>query len=263
MRALRFTPQVKWVQVSGDHTDLTPMRPLRELDALALANNSALTGLGPLAGLAPLRSVSLLGCSALRDLSPLAASEVKHLSLVALEPELSLAPLLDMRSLRSVGLNYPAPVRSVGELPFGPDLSRLSLYSGTQHIALEGIASWAQLGRLSVSGPLQNSQLGLVPETMPLTFLRIQYATSDLGRLGNLSSHLKELDLWRCEIPHGLGPLRDWPALASVWIAECTQAGEPVDLSPLAGLDHITVNLSGEAPVLGEDLLPAHRLIRR
>ncbi|MDG4858674.1 NACHT domain-containing protein [Streptomyces sp. T-3] len=263
LRALRFTPRAKWVQVSGDHTDLGPLRPLRQLDVLALEGNAVLTDLGPLAALAPLRAVSLLGCSALRDLSPLVTTGVEQLGLAALDPELSLAPLSDARSLRHVDLNYTVPVRSVGELPFGPDLSHLALYSDTEHIALEGIERWTQLRQLSVSGPLQTSQLGLVPRTTSLSFLRIQYAATDLDRLADLMRGLEELVLWRCELPHGLVPLRELPALGSVWIAECTRAGEPIDLSPLADLDHVTVTLSGETPVLGEDLLPAHRLIRR
>ncbi|MFF3755225.1 NACHT domain-containing protein [Streptomyces sp. NPDC002018] len=261
--ALRHVPQARRVHVNGDHADLTPLLALENPDWLSLFNNHVLTDLSVLSPFTQLSDVTLCRCSAVRDLSPLAGLGLAELNLEDMHHEISLEPLRDMPDLQCVVLSYPLLMESVGELPVGPQLRDLSLLRATRHVSLDGIERWPGLERLALSGATQIGQLVKIPSLDGLTGLDLRDQRSlDLRSI----SHLTELEwlfLHQCGLPGGLGPLRELTALKYLDLSSCARSGTPLDLSPLADLEDLTITLVGnDTAVTGEELFPPDRIVR-
>lgn len=260
--ALRHVPQARHVRVVGNHPDLTPLLALEELNRLQLWDNGVLTDLSVLTALPHLTDVHLNRCLAVRDLTALARPGITDLILSDLHHEIALDPLSEMPDLQHVLFDYPLLMESVGELQIGPQLIRLSLSTQTRYLDLSGIERWPHLTDLTLSGVTQTRQLAETPSLNRLRLLNLRHQDSlDLRHL----SHLLELEtlvLFECEVPDGLAPLGTLPALTTLWLINYSQPGSPMDLSPLVDLEHLTIRLSGDTPVTGEDLFPPGRIIR-
>ncbi|MFE1958285.1 NACHT domain-containing protein [Streptomyces sp. NPDC059479] len=263
LRALQYVPKARRVHIGGNHGDLTPLLALEALNVLTLTDNDVLTDLSPLASLPQLSELTLRSCSAVRELGAVSGLGLTELKLYDLHHDVALDALSEMPDLRQIAFSYPLLMESVGELPIGPQLTELTLSRQTSHLSLEGIERWPDLESLALSGKTQIRQLARIPSLSGLTALSLRHQNAlDLKQIGHLAK-LQLLFLWQCELPEGLGPLRDLPDLTSLVLNSCAQAGPPLDLSPLAGLENLSVIFAGrDTPVIGEDLFPPSRIIR-
>ncbi|MGW1865762.1 NACHT domain-containing protein [Streptomyces mauvecolor] len=262
LEALRHVPQATWIQLTGAHSDLSPLHALNCLKGLHIGENPVLSDISQLGGFPGLETLGLERCEALRDISPLAGSGVRRLRLYSLDRHVPLDPLQRMSHLEHLTLDYPVPFADVRELPLGPQLTGLALMSGARHLDLKGVSRWPRLTWLSIAGAAQLARLVTEASLTDLTFLRLQQLASvDFNRLAHLQK-LEEVILWRCELKGGLEPLRDLPALKSLWLSQCNPSGRPVDLTPLLPLDGMALTLTGDTPLTGEELFPPERIIR-
>lgn len=263
LRALRYVPQARRVHVSGDHSGLGPLLALENPDWLYLQDNDALTDLSALASLPGLSELSFNHCPAVRELADLARPGLTSLSLYDMHHDVSLEPLRDMPGLRRALFAYPLLMESVGELPIGPQLTELGLLHQTSYVSLEGIERWPRLTKLSLSGATQTAQIAENPSLNSLVELDLRRQESlDLRQIGHLKE-LRRLSLWHCDVPGGLAPLRDLPALTALDLLSCASSGPPLDLGPLADLENLTIRIFGDdTPVTGEERFPPGRIIR-
>ncbi|MEU0271167.1 NACHT domain-containing protein [Streptomyces sp. NPDC006307] len=261
--ALRHVPHARSVSVGGPHSDLRPLRVLEAPEYVLVNNNPVLTDLGPLAEMPSLRRLGLYRCTALTDLSPLAGTGLERLFLLEAETPLSLEPLAELENLDHLGLDFPCSARSLADVPVGPQLTELSLYARSGHLHLDGLDRWPRLHWLSLASDRQRDEL-LAHHPLPeLDFLRLQWQNElDLRSLVPLSG-LRELFLYRCGLVGGLGPLRDLPLLTSFWLSGSHTHDGPIDLRPLLGLDQLTITLTGDMPLIGEEHFAPGRIIRR
>ncbi|WP_180357441.1 NACHT domain-containing NTPase [Streptomyces sp. TLI_146] len=259
--ALRLVPGAHRVQVTGNHSDLTPVAEVREAEYVFLYGSMDLTDLTPLASLPRLKQLGLSRCSALRDLTPIARPDLEHISLYMLDPDLSLDPLREATGLKSAFIGHPALIESVAELPLGPLLTRLVLERQIRYASLDGIERWPLLTDLTLAGQAQLRQLRAMPDLLGrLSYLGLHELESlDLRLLGG-ATELRSLALTECELPAGLGALRELPRLTRLWISRSTTAGHPLDLAPLADLPALTITVPDDTPFLGADLIPPERL---
>ncbi|ALC24001.1 hypothetical protein ACH46N_30675 [Streptomyces pristinaespiralis] len=260
LHALRHIPKARRLHVAGDHHDLTPLLAVEDPEWLFLYENGVVDDLTPLASFRRLTEVGLSRCPELRDLRPLARPGLEHLALWEVHPEVSIEPLRDMPDLRSVMLSQPLLIENLAELPVGPCLVHLGLHHQTRYVSLEGIERWPLLETLSIAGQSQLRQLSRLPLPPTLTSLSL-YELDPLDPRPLLGhSTLRRLYLWRCELPHGLGLLRDLPALTSLELSQCSPSGAPVDVAPLAAMPGLRIRVTDDTPVVGLDRFPPDRV---
>ncbi|MEU1895909.1 NACHT domain-containing protein [Streptomyces pristinaespiralis] len=260
LHALRHIPKARRLHVAGDHHDLTPLLAVEDPEWLFLYENGVVDDLTPLASFRRLTEVGLSRCPELRDLRPLARPGLEHLALWEVHPEVSIEPLRDMPDLRSVMLSQPLLIENLAELPVGPRLVHLGLHHQTRYVSLEGIERWPLLETLSIAGQSQLRQLSRLPLPPTLTSLSL-YELDPLDPRPLLGhSTLRRLYLWRCELPHGLGLLRDLPALTSLELSQCSPSGAPVDVAPLAAMPGLRITVTDDTPVVGLDRFPPDRV---
>ncbi|MEU7277976.1 NACHT domain-containing protein [Streptomyces sp. NPDC045431] len=262
LAALRHVPCAKSVSVGGAHSDLRPLHVLQALEYVHLNNNPVLTDLGPLAEMPSLRRLGLYRCGAMTDLSPLAGTDLERLFLLEAEPPLSLEPLGTLGKLDHMGLDFRCAARSLAEVPVGPQLTELALYARAGHLGLDGLERWPALRWLSLASDTQRNEL-LARQALPeLRFLRLQWQTGlnlrSLVPLGGLT----ELFLYQCGLLGGLEPLRDLPDLTSLGLSHSHGHDGPIDLRPLLDLDRLTITLTGDMPLIGEELFAPGRIVR-
>ncbi|MGA4861044.1 NACHT domain-containing protein [Streptomyces lavendulocolor] len=263
LEALRHVPDVRSVHMEGDHDDLTPLLVLDDLRRLFVYENAALRDLSPAARFPGLRAVGLNRCASLTDLSPLAGPALEWLSLYDGHSALDVGPLRDMPNLKGLHLGHPLLVESLAELPAGPRLANLTLQRQVRYVSLDGIERWPSLTSLALSSPTQLDQLTRLSPPPPVTRLTLnELAPLDLGVLGGLVG-LEELFLWRCELSHGLAPLRDLPSLTSLTVWLCGTGGGPLDLGPLAGKEDLTVTVTDDMTLTGTGLFDDSRITVR
>ncbi|MEV6553389.1 NACHT domain-containing protein [Streptomyces sp. NPDC051597] len=259
--ALRLVPGAQRIQVSGNHNDLSPLVEVQGAEDVFVYGSMDLTDLSPLASLPRLKELGLSRCSALRDLTPIARPGLEHISLYMLDPELSLDPLREATGLKSAFIGHPALVESVAELPLGPLLTSLVLERQIRYASLDGIERWPLLTRLTLAGQSQLRQLRAMPDVLGrLTHLGLhELGPLDLRLLGG-ATNLQSLSLSECDLPAGLGALRELPQLTQLWPARSTAGGRPLDLSPLADLTALTITVPDGIPFTGGEHIPPQRL---
>ncbi|MFI1177432.1 NACHT domain-containing protein [Streptomyces melanogenes] len=261
MLALRLVPHARHIQVSGNHTDLTPVAAVPGAEYVFVYGSMDLTDLTPLVSLPQLKQLGLSRCSALRDLTPIARPGLRHISLYMLDPELSLEPLREATDLKSAFIGHPALIESVAELPLGPLLNSLVLQRQIRYASLDGIERWPLLTDLTLAGQSQLRDLSRMPDLLGrLTFLGLHELESvDLGALAG-AARLQALFLFDVELPNGLSALRELPQLTTVRLSRSTTAGSPLDLSLLADLPALTISVPDDMPLIGADRIPRERL---
>ncbi|MEU4731335.1 NACHT domain-containing protein [Streptomyces sp. NPDC023588] len=227
----------------------------RGLRVLHVVDSPDLTDIGPLAALPRLESLSLHGCPALADLTPLTELELEHLFTLG-SPRLRLRVLERLTGLLSLGLGSPGGHRALGELPELPRLTKLWLFEGTESMSLEGLERWPALASLSITGDDQSRDL-FAAETPPdLTYLQM-FHCHELTP-GNLLRFPRLNHLWLadCRLVSTPAALRDLSELATLTLSACGT----VDLSGLAGLPGLTVQVYRGTEVLGAHLFPPERI---
>ncbi|MEV8102462.1 NACHT domain-containing protein [Streptomyces sp. NPDC088135] len=261
LAALQHVPEVRGIRLLGDRSDLSPLVARHETTNVFVFNNSTLTDVSPMASMLSLTEVGLSLCPGVRDLSPLSNLPLTWLSLSRLHPDLPVEQLEPFTEVRRLALGHRFPVDSIGELPLGGRPSSLFLLREARELSLEGIEQWTELRELSLTSLSQFHYVCRSPFSRRLRRLTLEsLVLLDLPELTGLSS-LRRLRLGRCELPHGLEPLRDLTALTRLHLHANPGYG-PYDLAPLAGLDNLTITVGGETAVTGTDLFPPERLVR-
>ncbi|MEU4351541.1 NACHT domain-containing protein [Streptomyces sp. NPDC023838] len=263
LQALRLLPGARHIQLSGNHSDLTPLIAARETEWLFVYGSMDLADLTPLASLPRLKRLYLSRCSAVQDLTPLTGSGLEHISLYMLDPELSLEPLREMPGLISVSVGHPALIESLTELPVGPRLTSLTLQRQIRYASLRGIERWPLLTDLTLTGQSQLRELCRMPDVLGRLRRLCLYELGSLDlRMLARATRVQSLVLTECEIPGGLGPVRELPQLTEIYLSRSTTAGAPLDLSPLADLSALTIRAPDDQPLTGADQIPPDRLKR-
>ncbi|MFE7616196.1 NACHT domain-containing protein [Streptomyces sp. NPDC057496] len=261
LAALRHIPVARRIRLEGDHEDLTCLIPRRELERIFVYDNAALSDVGPLARMASLTGVGLSLCPRVRDLRPLAGLPLTWLSLSQLDPGLPKEHLEPLTEIRGLFLNHRFPVDALSGLALSPRLRSLSFGPQIGNMSLEGIERCTELEELGLWDLRHVRLMGSIPSLQRLTRLDLsRLALPDLGVLTCLGS-LRTLTLSHCLFTEGLGSLRELPALTQLYVYNTWDDG-PVDLTPLAGLDNLTIHLGSETVATGAELFPPERLVR-
>ncbi|MET9376694.1 NACHT domain-containing protein [Streptomyces sp. NPDC002992] len=261
LAALRLLPEVQGVHLTGSYGDVTALHVVRDLRRVVFNDNAALTDLSPLQRFPGLKSCGLSMCPQLRDLTPVAQPGLETLSLYEGYVGLSVEPLRDMPALSYFGLLQPLLIESLAELPIGPQLTSLALARQTRYIDLKGVEQWPLLRTLSLGGRTQLNQLlamGAPPAIETLQLSELTDPRLDLHSLPRLNT----LHLSRCELSD-LAPLRDHSALERLAIWWCmTTDGSPIDLTPLANREGLTISVTPDTRLVGEELFAPDRITR-
>ncbi len=230
------------------------------LKALFLNRDPEVRDLSPLASLPHLESLGIDECPSVTELGPLRRLPLKELFLYRLTEELSLAPLAELPALNTLGLSFSVrEAATVGDIPAGPGLRGLSLLGEAHVVRLDGLERWPALDTLTIAGDMQARQLAQQSAQLRLTLLQmVDQSALDLGPVVH-HQELTRLHLGRCRLVSGLEPLRELPHLRYLSLSDC---GGPVDLTPLAGLENLTIHTYLKTTVRGAALFPPERLIR-
>ncbi|MEU2025376.1 NACHT domain-containing protein [Streptomyces sp. NPDC016469] len=263
--ALSHVPDARAIRVQGHHPNLSALASRPDVARLFVFDNKELTDLSPLASLRSLTEVGISLCPEVRDLRPLHTLPLTWLSLVRLHPDLPAAQLEPFMELSSVHLGHRFPVGSIGELPLSRRLTFLSVSGEANELSLEGIEQWTDLEELRVDGRPQVRYLYTSEALRKLRRLTIQSLDNlDLVPLGGASS-LASLGLYRCQLLGGLEPLADLPGLRTLFLFSWPNdlgGDDAYDLTPLAGLDGLTITLGTATPAIGEEHFPPERIRR-
>ncbi|MFD7784727.1 hypothetical protein ACFV4Q_16740 [Streptomyces nojiriensis] len=249
-------PHATKVNLRGNHGLPDSIKQRRTLEGLVLDQNQTLTDLTPLTRLDRLSDLSLSKCTRVRDLSPLSDLPLSALSLSRIPDYLSLAWIYELGALSKLSLNYAAPIQRLADLPTTGNLSSLTLWSEACHISLNGIDRWPDLKHLSISGGTRSRQLHHLPAVPSLTSLQLMRTQVEPELLLRHDS-LRLLRLTQCSFAVSLEPLRD---LYSLKVLEVGFSETPVDLSPLAHLDQLVIEVYGGGPVTGAETIPPERI---
>ncbi|MFD0124248.1 NACHT domain-containing protein [Streptomyces virginiae] len=225
------------------------------LRSLYMLDASELTDIGPLAGLRELRHLSLGGCADLTDLGPLADLPLVSLFTVA-SPRVALGVLDRLPDLLSLGLGGSDGRRSVGELPGLPALTALWLYEDTQGMHLDGLERWPGLEVLGICGDQQGRSLRTMQRVPDLSQLQMIHRHGVDPEELLLFPRLTNLWLTDCTFTSDLGA---WRALSQLTLVTFSACGT-VDITALAGLPDLTVQVFPGTQVLGAELFPPGRI---
>ncbi|MEU6925789.1 NACHT domain-containing protein [Streptomyces sp. NPDC046631] len=261
MAALRYVPEAQGIHLRGDHPDLSPLISWRGLGRLFVFDNEALTDIAPMASMCSLTEVGLSLCPEVSDLSPLSRLPLTWLTLSHLHPKVPLEQLQPFTELRFLNLGHRFAVDSIGELALSSPFKLLGLFGEASKLSLEGIEHWTELESLVIESLSQLRYVCRAPFSRRLRHLTLRSLSAlELAELASLST-LNSLSLNFCRLRQGLEPLRELTALATLRLhAEPENA--PYDLTPLAGLDGLTIHLGSETPATGTDLFPPERIVR-
>jgi hypothetical protein len=195
-------------------------------------------------------------CRSVTRLEALACLPLSHLYLYEPPEPLSLAPLNDLPTLRHLVFDFPAPEASVGDLAFAPQLTGLGFFKGAAAMRLSGIEALTELQWLTVNEDHQWLALRAAGVCSPLRTLQIL----DVSRvdIADLLPHqgLAHVYLGKVRQVDHIAALAELPELAHV---EFSRSG-PVDLTPLAALDGVTVRVHDCPDAVGVELFPRDRL---
>ncbi|MEV8536757.1 NACHT domain-containing protein [Streptomyces sp. NPDC051211] len=250
--ALRHIESVQFSEIEAVPACLANLRQLRVL----MLFRSGLTDLAALTVHQELEFLGLYSCPGLVQLKSLAdLPRLASLVLTDVPRELELAPLAEVHTLRSLALKTPTKVERVSALPAPKTLRSLSLLR--PGIRLDTLEHWPVLESLAISGPEHLRALTAMPPLPRLRTLKLlDNADLDPGCLLGLPQ-LAELYLGNCHCPEGLAELRGFPGLRRLAL---TGHGGSHDLTPLADLDQLTIEIGSKVHVDGLDRIPPERI---
>ncbi|MFL1903995.1 NACHT domain-containing protein [Streptomyces tauricus] len=227
------------------------------LKYLYLDGDRGLRDLSPLALLPGLETFVIRGCPQVRDLEPLRGLGLRGLYLHGLAQGMSLAPVAELPALKHLTLGFPAGVEHAGDIPAGPGLAGLVFTEAARNISVDGLERWPGITLLAVVGEDQTEQLTRIRHPPEVRDLRIDdHRSLDLAALVG-HQELNSLWLRDCTLVSGLGPLTELPHLTILRLGNC---GAPIDLTPLAAMEHLVVHAPGDTPLLGTEHFPPERL---
>ncbi|MFD9306605.1 NACHT domain-containing protein [Streptomyces sp. NPDC060048] len=260
LRALERLGHVRRLHVTWDGPVPREISGHRNLESLTMHRNARLADLSPLAGQRSLRHLGVLDCPKVAGIEVVGELETDSLAFGYLRDDLSLAPLAGVAGLRSLVIGFEPEQRRIGDVPAAQSLTALHLWQGARRMTLDGIERWPGVRTLTVAGSGQYRQLVRSLPLTGLTGLQIRHAAPvsasallPYGRLGRLV-------LIRCALEGTLEALRELGELRRLVLSECLGT---VDLSPLAPLEDLVIELRRGTHVSGAELIPPERLVRK
>lgn len=232
----------------------------RDLESLILHRNPRLADLSPLAGHPTLRHLGVLDCPQVNGIEVVGELGTDSLAFGYLQDDLSLAPLAGVPGLRSLVIGFEPRERRIGEVPAAPSLTALHLWQGARRMTLDGIERWPGVTTLTVAGSGQYRQLVRALPVRSLDSLQIRHAAPVSVAALLPYERLARLVLIRCALEGSLEPLREFGALRRVVLSECLGT---VDLSPLAAMDRLVIEVRRGTHVTGAERIPPERLVRK
>ncbi|WP_327252065.1 NACHT domain-containing protein [Streptomyces sp. NBC_01244] len=260
LRALDRLPHIHRVHVTWDGPVPPEIAGRRDLESLILHRNARLADLSPLAGRTALRHLGVLDCPKVTGIEVVSELRADSLAFGYLRDDLSLAPLAGAAGLRSLVIGFEPEQRRIGDVPAADSLTALHLWQGARRMTLDGIERWPLVEKLTVAGSGQYRQLVRSLPLRGLTALQIRHAAPISAGALLPYERLGRLVLIRCALEGTLEALRDVPALRRLVLSECLGT---VDLSPLAPLEELVIELRRGTHVTGAELIPPERLVRR
>lgn len=225
------------------------------LKSLVLFQNG-LTDLGALTVHAELEYLGLYSCPNLSGLGPLTAlPQLKSLVLTNLPDGLDLSPLAEVHGLDWLRLSARTGVRRVSDLPGPRTLSGLVVDDAA--IRLDSLEHWPDLKALTLTAAEHVAELAALPPLPRLSSLSLmnQPYLDPAVLLGQ--PQLTELHLGNCQCPEGLEALRGLPELRRLTLAGFSGH---YDLTPLASLHELKIDLGAKIEIEGAELIPPERI---
>ncbi|MER5932219.1 NACHT domain-containing protein [Streptomyces sp. NPDC002054] len=258
LEAFAGLPHIRRVHLVWEHGVPKEITERHDLEWLVLQRNPGLVDLSVLTGHRSLRHLGVFDCPQVRSLAAVDRLALDSLALGYMADGVSLAPLAGLDGLRKLVIGYEPKEQRIGDVPATEGLTQLALWQGARSLTLDGLERWAGLQSLTIAGDRQYRQLAAERPLTGLTALQIRFAAAvDLTELTPYR-RLTQLMLLRCDIDrHGLEPLRELPELTRLRLAECAWM---VDLSPLAGLDSLRIEVDRRTAVIGVERIPPERL---
>ncbi|MFD9080421.1 NACHT domain-containing protein [Streptomyces erythrochromogenes] len=243
------------IRLEGKHGIPPGLLDHEGLEELFFASNPMLDDLSPLSAFPGLKLLGFDGCSAV-DLRGVRDLPLETLYLYRMPDGLDLTPIAELVQLSHLGLDFAPQAACVEDLPLPAPLAGLGLYAGAGHLSLRGIEAWSGLEWLTVSGPAQASELARIKPPGLRTLQLLNHPSLDPASLARHGA-LTDLYISGCTLTSGLEPLRELQHLTHLSIHQC---GPAIDLTPLADLDQLRIDLTATVPVLGTGLFPPGKL---
>nr|WSX52548.1 NACHT domain-containing protein [Streptomyces sp. NBC_00974] len=260
LRALERLRHVRRLHVTWDGPVPPEIARRRDLESLIMHRNPRLADLSPLAGHPSLRHLGVLDCPKVTGIEVVAELEADSLAFGYLRDDLSLAPLAGVAGLRSLVIGFEPEQRRIGEVPAADSLTELHLWQGARRMTLDGIERWPHVRTLTVAGSGQYRQLVRSLPLRGLVGLQIRHAAPVSAGALLPYERLGRLVLIRCALEGGLEPLREFRELRRLVLSECLGT---VDLSPLAALGELVIEVRGGTHVSGAERIAPERLVRK
>ncbi|WP_367647120.1 NACHT domain-containing NTPase [Streptomyces sp. NRRL S-31] len=250
-------PLLDGLNLIGDHGLPPEALSHANLTFLGLSRNEVVSDLLPLRGVPRLRELSIDHCPSVSDLRPLSGLPLTRIYLTGFPDGFSLAPLADLPELRHLAFNFPAAESSLAELPFAPRLTSVAFFHRACGMRLTELEALGSLTWLTLNEERQWRDFlsaGVFSPLESLSILDVPHLDlEDLVPHQNLNSiYLRKIT----QMEH-IAALEECPKLRSVTFSECG----PLDLTPLASLDDVEIELYSCEQVIGTDLFSRERLI--
>ncbi|MFI2615523.1 NACHT domain-containing protein [Streptomyces sp. NPDC018584] len=254
---LRRLPWLTDLYLVGDHGLPDAVLEHPGIKFLHLWDNHSLTDPSRLSRLSRLEALTLNRCASVTDLRSLTGLPLRRLYLYTPSVPLTLAPLGDLPTLRHFVFDFTPVEKTLEELPFAPRLTGLGFFRQASQMRLSGLEALTSLRWLTVNEDHQWRSFLAAGVFSPLSTLQIL----DVPRvdLSTLAVHQELTTLYVGHVPQveSLAALAELPRLRKVEFGSCG----PLDLTPLAGLENVHVDLYGCPQVTGLDLFPPGRLV--
>ncbi|WP_149824216.1 NACHT domain-containing protein [Streptomyces tailanensis] len=249
-------PQLSALAVQGDHGLPDAVLEQTALEFLNFIDNDSLSDLSPLRQLPNLETLALNRCRSITDLGMLSELPLKQVNLSQPAERLSLAPLGDSATLRHLIFDFAPVETALGDLPFGPELTGIGFYHQAAAMKLSGIDAFTSLKWLAVNEThqwLDFLAAGVFSRLHTLLIIDVPHID-----LAHVLPHqdLTSVYLSKIDQVHNLSTFAELRDLKYLQLARCG----PIDLTPLAPFDNVSVHLYDCPQALGTDLFPPHRL---
>ncbi|MEU6824326.1 NACHT domain-containing protein [Streptomyces atriruber] len=256
LELLPLLPELTHLGLIGDHGIPDAVLRHAPLTFMQLSNNQSLNDLSALSRLPHLETLAVNRCASFSDLRSLEGLPLRQLHLNRNTGRMPLAPLTGLPALRHLVFDFAPVERSLDELPFAPRLDGLGFFRQAARMRLSGLDALTSLRWLTVNEDHQWRSLLAAGDFSPLSTLQIlDVPEVDLSALA-VHRSLKEVYVGHVPQVEGIAALAELPLLKEVRFGTCG----PLDLTPLADVEGINIELYTCTQVTGLDLFPPERV---
>ncbi|MEW2387758.1 NACHT domain-containing protein [Streptomyces venezuelae] len=257
LELLPLLPELTHLSLSGDHGIPDVVLRHAALKFVELHDNQSLTDLSALSRLPHLETLIVNRCRSLPDLRSMEGLPLRRLYLYSPSLPMSLAVLPELPALRHLSFDFAPVEASLEELPFAPRLEGLAFYRQAARMRLSGLDALTCLRWLTVNEEHQWRSFVAAGTFSPLSTLQI--IDVPVVDLSALSMHRELTRVYVGHVPQveGIAALAELPLLEEV--AFGTACG-PLDLTPLAGVEQVNIELYNCSQVTGLDLFAPERV---